>query len=98
MGQDPEVIRHQIEQTRENMGETVDALGFAASRFLKASSRQRYSTAQRTASPSIGNGSGAGPPPRSPQPPALPASPAPIPAAPPVVGGAPPAGGGVGGR
>ncbi len=74
------------------------ALGFAASRFLKASSRQRYSTAQRTASPSIGNGSGAGPPPRSPQPPALPASPAPIPAAPPVVGGAPPAGGGVGGR
>ena len=28
MGQDPEVIRQQIEQTRENMGETVDALGY----------------------------------------------------------------------
>jgi gas vesicle protein len=28
MGQDPEVIRQQIEETRENMGETVDALGY----------------------------------------------------------------------
>ena len=30
MGQDPEVIRREIEQTRERMGETVEALGYKA--------------------------------------------------------------------
>jgi ElaB/YqjD/DUF883 family membrane-anchored ribosome-binding protein len=30
MGQDPAVIREEIEQTREHMGETVDALGYKA--------------------------------------------------------------------
>jgi gas vesicle protein len=30
MGQEPEAIREQIEQTRERMGETVDALGYKA--------------------------------------------------------------------
>ncbi len=30
MGQDPAVIRREIEQTREHMGETVDALGYKA--------------------------------------------------------------------
>jgi gas vesicle protein len=30
MGQDPAAIREQIEQTREHMGETVDALGYKA--------------------------------------------------------------------
>ena len=30
MGQDPTVIREQIEHTREHMGETVDALGYKA--------------------------------------------------------------------
>jgi ElaB/YqjD/DUF883 family membrane-anchored ribosome-binding protein len=30
MGQDPAVIRKEIEQTREHMGETVDALGYKA--------------------------------------------------------------------
>ena len=30
MGQDPAVIREQIDQTREHMGETVDALGYKA--------------------------------------------------------------------
>ncbi len=30
MGQDPAVIRRQIEQTREHMGDTVDALGYKA--------------------------------------------------------------------
>jgi gas vesicle protein len=30
MGQDPEAIREQIEQTRERMGDTVDALGYKA--------------------------------------------------------------------
>ena len=30
MGQDPAVIREQIEHTREHMGETVDALGYKA--------------------------------------------------------------------
>jgi len=30
MGQDPEVIRQEIEETRERMGETVDALGYKA--------------------------------------------------------------------
>ena len=30
MGQDPDAIRHEIEQTRERMGETVDALGYKA--------------------------------------------------------------------
>src|SRR5206468_4192918 len=30
MGQDPDAIRQQIEQTRERMGDTVDALGYRA--------------------------------------------------------------------
>jgi gas vesicle protein len=30
MGQDPDVIRREIEQTRERMGETVEALGYKA--------------------------------------------------------------------
>ena len=30
MGQDPEAIRREIEETRERMGETVDALGYKA--------------------------------------------------------------------
>jgi gas vesicle protein len=30
MGQDPDAIRREIEQTRERMGETVDALGYKA--------------------------------------------------------------------
>ena len=30
MGQDPAAIREQIEQTRERMGETVDAIGYKA--------------------------------------------------------------------
>lgn len=30
MGQDPAVIRQEIEQTREHMGDTVDALGYKA--------------------------------------------------------------------
>jgi len=30
MGQDPEVIRREIEETRERMGDTVDALGYKA--------------------------------------------------------------------
>ena len=30
MGQDPDTIRREIEQTRERMGETVDALGYKA--------------------------------------------------------------------
>jgi hypothetical protein len=30
MGQDPDLIRRDIEQTRERMGETVDALGYKA--------------------------------------------------------------------
>jgi gas vesicle protein len=30
MGEDPEAIRREIEQTRERMGETVDALGYKA--------------------------------------------------------------------
>jgi ElaB/YqjD/DUF883 family membrane-anchored ribosome-binding protein len=30
MGQDPNAIRHEVEQTRERMGETIDALGHKA--------------------------------------------------------------------
>ena len=30
MGEDPDVIRHEIEQTRERMGDTVDAIGYKA--------------------------------------------------------------------
>lgn len=30
MGQDPNAIRHEVEQTRERMGETIDALGYKA--------------------------------------------------------------------
>lgn len=30
MGQDPDAIRHEVEQTRERMGETIEALGYKA--------------------------------------------------------------------
>lgn len=30
MGEDPAAIRQEIEQTRERMGDTVDALGYKA--------------------------------------------------------------------
>ena len=30
MGQDPDAIRHEVEHTREQMGETIDALGHKA--------------------------------------------------------------------
>ena len=30
MGQDPDAIRHEIEQTRERMGDTVEAIGYKA--------------------------------------------------------------------
>lgn len=30
MGQDPDAIRREVEQTRERMGETIDALGYKA--------------------------------------------------------------------
>ena len=30
MGQDPDAIRHEVEHTRERMGETIDALGYKA--------------------------------------------------------------------
>ena len=30
MGQDPDAIRHEVEHTREQMGETIDALGYKA--------------------------------------------------------------------
>jgi len=72
------------------------ALGFAASRFLKASSAQRYSTAQRS-SGAYTNGSGAGATARSPQPAALPRTTAPdLPTAP--TPPAAPAAGGPAGR
>ncbi len=44
MGQDPEVIRQQIEQTRENMGDTVDALGYKTD----VKSRARDSVSEKT--------------------------------------------------
>jgi len=44
MGQDPEVIRQQIEQTRENMGDTVDALGYKTD----VKSRTRDSVTEKT--------------------------------------------------
>jgi hypothetical protein len=61
------------------------ALGFAASRFLKASSSQRYQSSVGSTRPSMSNGaSGAGYPTTSP---ALPATtPVDVPAAPPVGG------------
>jgi hypothetical protein len=65
------------------------ALGFAASRFLKASSAQRYSTTQRSQSGAYSNGSGAGATARSPQP-VLPRTTAPdLPTAPPAPAGGP---------
>jgi hypothetical protein len=30
MGQDPDAIRHEVAHTREQMGETIDALGYKA--------------------------------------------------------------------
>jgi hypothetical protein len=69
------------------------ALGFAASRFLKASSAQRYSTAQRSPGMAYGNGSGAGATARTPQPAPLPRTTAPdLPTAP-TAPAAPAAGG-----
>jgi len=41
MGQDPDAIRHEVEQTREQMGETIDALGYKAD--VKGRARERVS-------------------------------------------------------
>jgi ElaB/YqjD/DUF883 family membrane-anchored ribosome-binding protein len=44
MGQDPDAIRQQIEQTRENMGDTVDAIGYKAD----VKSRAKESVSEKT--------------------------------------------------
>ena len=44
MGQDPDAIRQDIEQTREQMGETIDAIGYKAD--VKA--RAKESVTDRT--------------------------------------------------
>ena len=44
MGKDPEVIRQEIEATRENMGDTVDALGYKTD----VKSRTRDSVSEKT--------------------------------------------------
>lgn len=41
MGQDPDAIRHEVEHTREQMGETIDALGYKAD--VKGRARERVS-------------------------------------------------------
>ena len=63
------------------------ALGFAASRFLKASSTQRYQTAGRSTSSPVGAGNGASAPSYPATSPALPATtPVDVPAVPPTDG------------
>jgi ElaB/YqjD/DUF883 family membrane-anchored ribosome-binding protein len=39
MGQDPDTIRHEVEHTRERMGETIDALGYKAD--VKSRTKER---------------------------------------------------------
>jgi len=39
MGQDPDTIRHEVEHTREQMGETIDALGYKADVKSRAKDR-----------------------------------------------------------
>jgi len=39
MGQDPDAIRHEVEHTRERMGETIDALGYKAD--VKSRTKER---------------------------------------------------------
>jgi ElaB/YqjD/DUF883 family membrane-anchored ribosome-binding protein len=41
MGQDPDTIRHEVEHTREQMGETIDALGYKAD--VKGRAKERVS-------------------------------------------------------
>jgi len=41
MGQDPDAIRHEVEHTREQMGETIDALGHKAD--VKGRAKDRVS-------------------------------------------------------
>lgn len=43
MGQDPDAIRHEVEQTREQMGETIDALGYKAD--VKSRAKERITGA-----------------------------------------------------
>src|SRR6478672_3859544 len=43
MGQDPDAIRHEVEQTREQMGETIDALGYKAD--VKGRAKERIDDA-----------------------------------------------------
>ncbi len=44
MGQDPDAIRQDIEQTREQMGETIDAIGYKAD----VKSRAKESVSEKT--------------------------------------------------
>lgn len=39
MGQDPDTIRHEVEHTREQMGDTIDALGYKAD--VKSRTKER---------------------------------------------------------
>ena len=39
MGQDPDTIRHEVEHTREQMGDTIDALGYKADVKTRAKER-----------------------------------------------------------
>jgi ElaB/YqjD/DUF883 family membrane-anchored ribosome-binding protein len=43
MGQDPDTIRHEVEHTREQMGETIDALGYKAD--VKSRAKERVGQA-----------------------------------------------------
>lgn len=54
MGEDPEVIRAEIENTRERMGETVDAIAYRAD--VKARTRERVGAKLSGARASLGLG------------------------------------------
>ena len=56
MGQDPDTIRREIEQTRERMGETVDALGYKAD--VKTRTREAVSDKVDTLKEKVGGVTG----------------------------------------
>lgn len=54
MGKDPDTIRREIEETRERMGETVDAVGYKAD--VPARTKEKVSDSMSTAKQSVVSG------------------------------------------
>jgi hypothetical protein len=56
MGQDPNAIRHEVDRTREQMGETIDALGYKAD--VKGRTKERIGDTVEGVKERIGMASG----------------------------------------